>query len=159
LWPSYGGLYPFGFYGAGFYGGIVSGFSTPYSSYAPPYPPTYPVYSYQPAPAPAPVVIINQLPPIDEPRYVERRPAPRYEEQEESTLPARPEPYRPITYEIVFRNGKTVTALAYWVKDGRLHYVTTDHAMLDVPAASVDRNRSAEANEKRGVTFRMPAIR
>ncbi len=68
-----------------------------------------------------------------------------------------PEPYRPTIYKIAFQDHRTVSALAYWVKDGRLHYVTLDHAMRDAPVSSIDRRLSEQINGDQGVPFRLPA--
>ena len=105
---------------------------------------SYPSYSYS-APQ-APVVVVNQAPSYAPPvrdDYRDERPAP---------APA----YRTPIYKIAFQDHRIVSALAYWVKDGLLHYVTLEHEMKDVPIQSVDRRFSEQLNRDLGLTFRLP---
>ncbi len=152
--------YGFGFglgYGAGYWPAFYDGFGYGGLGY---YEPLWdasapmmsaPVYYYAAPPAPAaaaPVVIINQTPP---PPVYEQ--SPRYREPSENaeTPPAAPErePYQPTRYQIVFKDHHTVPALAYWIKDGTLHYVTPDFAMKAVPASSVEKRLRELPNHSR----------
>ena len=139
FWPSY--------YGGWFGGYVVSGFSTPwYSSpywsdyydgagYAPSYAPaTVYVYGQPAAPAAPPLVIINEPPP---PPAVRER---VYVDRSTEELPPPTEAYKAPSYDIRFKNGKTATAVAFWIQDGMLHYVTPhDYARHSVALSQVDR--------------------
>jgi hypothetical protein len=148
-WGGGVGFWPGGWGGVGF----VSGFSAP-AYYSDPWPAAYPVYSYPAVQAAPPVVIINQTPSYEPryiERYVERRPAREPDEDDE--------PYRPITYEIAFKDGRELTALAYWVRESTLNYVTRDYEIRQTPVASVDRARSRELNRPNGISLRLPPER
>jgi hypothetical protein len=127
-WPVfYGG---FGYYGGLGYYDNFGYFDNPwYTPYTPP--PVY-LYSVPPPASAAPVVVINETPSVpvyqEPPRYIERRTLPE---------PSREEPYRPAKYRLEFKDKHSVIALAYWIKDGTLHYVTPEFVMKSVPASSV----------------------
>jgi hypothetical protein len=133
---GYGGWdpYDYGYYGSGYYA---------------------PSYSYAPAESQSPVVVVNQQPPqYDYPSYSQSRgPEQGYEQGSAPPAPS----YRPTIYKIAFTDHKIVSALAYWVADGQLHYVTMDHAMREVPLSSIDRRFSEQLNRDQGVPFRLPA--
>ena len=126
-------------YGIGAYPVYIGGFSGDY----------YPGYTdpslagpqYQPAPPPPPVVI-NQyfgappsgLPPEESDVQVYSQPAP-------SAQAAAPiAPAEPRTYLIAYKDHSVYSALAYWVEDHTLHYVTTQntHNQADVNLIDVD---------------------
>jgi hypothetical protein len=153
-WGGWGWGGGIGFW-PGMWGGVgfVSGFSGP-AYYSEPWPAAYPMYSYPPVQAAPPVVIINQTPSY-EPRYVERYAERRPEREPEDDN----EPYRPITYEIAFKDGGELTALAYWVRETTLHYVTRDYEIRQAPLTSVDRARSSELNRPNGIRLRLPPER
>jgi hypothetical protein len=158
-------LYVGGFWGYGYpyYGYPYYGYSYPY------YDPAYygygyssaPAYNYgytaAPAPSSPPVVIVNNTSQPQQPESV--RP-------ERDTIQYRDEPetrqnatrYQPPDYSIAFRNHQIVHAVAYWVKDGRLHYVAQDHSLHDLPLGDVDRLFSEQINRDKGVDFRLPAL-
>jgi len=165
-WPYYGYGYGYGwpYYGAGYYGYPYSyGYGYPYydygysSDYAPAdY--SYPTYSY--APAQSPVVVVNQQPPAYEPQAAARdyrdEASGRGYDRDQAQAQG-PPPYRTPIYKIAFNDHTMVSAVAYWVKDGRLHYVTLDHEMRDVALSAVDRRFSEQVNRDLGLTFRLPA--
>lgn len=152
-WPYYYSGWPY----------VVSGFSygwgDPYydswdRTYSPYY--SYPAYSYGPSYAYAqqsPVVVVNQTPPS----YSAPPPPAREYRDDRDEPEARTPAYRTPVYKLAFQDHRIVSALAYWVKDGRLHYVSTDHEMRDVPLASVDRRFSEQLNRDLGLSFRLPA--
>ncbi len=115
---------------------------------------SYPTYSYGYAAAPSypPVVIVNasQPAPPMQPGTVQYR--------EETARRQNESRYQPPDYSIAFNNHQIVHAIAYWVKDGRLHYVTQDHSLHDVPLGDVDRLFSEQINRDKGVDFRLPAL-
>lgn len=175
---GYRGYYSRGFYGFGLYGygwpyygyGYGYGYGYPYSyggydyGYDPYYSTGYnyaPAYNY--APQQSPVVIVNRTDPgpgyYDDGRQMaQRRPAMDYEQDAENQGQAQQAPaYRPPIYKIAFTDHKIASALAYWVKDGRLHYVSMDHGLHDVPLSEVDRRYSEQINRDAGLEFRLPA--
>ena len=147
--PRYGGWGYRGWSYPAFVGGFGIGLGLGYgfggwSDYYGPgyyYPP--PVVYSQPSP---PVVIVNESRPDYEYREYRERPV--------EAAPARE--YQPTIYSIAFRDHRIVQALAYWVKDGRFHYVTRDHELRDVPLQEVDRRFSEQINRDRRVEFRLP---
>jgi hypothetical protein len=160
---GYGYGYPFyasGFWGYGYpyyYGGYP--YYDPYSygygaGYA--YAPSY-NYGYTSAPAQSspPVVIVNNTQPQSESVRPERDVIQYRDEPETRQNATR---YQPPDYSIAFRNHQIVHAIAYWVKDGRLHYVTQDHVLRDVPLGDIDRLFSEQINRDKGVDFRLPAL-
>ena len=150
---GYGGFRNYGYYPlyygwSGFYGG---GYDSYYGSNYSPY-----AYnnSYYSAPAPyyqpsAPIVVVNEGSAYPERNYQQ----PRYAEREPS--PAQ-QTYQPPIYSIAFRDGRVVEAVAYWVMDRTIHYVTLDHAMHQAPLAEVDKNLSLKLNRDNNVEFRLP---
>ncbi len=72
-------------------------------------------------------------------------PAPRVEENQ--------------TYLIAFKDHTIYAALAYWVEDGTLHYVTNQNTHNQVSLDLVDRELSDRLNRERSVDFRLPPRR
>lgn len=142
-WPYYGG-FGYGWDGDPYYSGYYNS-----ASYAPP------AYSYAPAASQSPVVVINEQPQYD---YAPpSRPVREYNDEERTEPPAQSStPYRPTVYKIAFTDHRIVSALAYWVKDRQIHYVTLDHAMHEAPVSSVDRRFSDQLNRDQGVPFQLP---
>lgn len=97
---------------------------------------------YPPAPPPPPPQTTPPEPPSQQQSYV-----PPQNRQTQSTL-----------YLIALNDHKIYPALSYWVEHNILHYVTTDHAMRQVPLSSVDRSMSEELNGERHVSFRLPPM-
>jgi hypothetical protein len=164
-WPRYWGygygypLYAGGFWGYGYpygYGYGYPYYDPSYYGYGYGYAPTY-NYGYASAPAQSspPVVIVNNTQPQSESVRPEREVIQYRDEPETRQNATR---YQPPDYSIAFRNRQIVHAIAYWVKDGRLHYVTQDHIMRDVPLGDVDRLFSEQINRDKGVDFRLPAL-
>jgi hypothetical protein len=59
----------------------------------------------------------------------------------------------PILYLIAFRDTTIRAAMTYWVADGTLHYLDTNHQEQRAPISSVDREMSAQLNRERHVPF------
>jgi hypothetical protein len=98
-------------------------------------------------------VVVNQQPQqYDYPSYSQGPPEQGYYGQAQAA-PV----YQAPVYKLAFKDHRIVSALAYWVTDGRLHYVTLDHAMREAPLSSVDRRFSEQLNRDDGVPFRLPA--
>jgi hypothetical protein len=156
-WPySYYGL-GFGL-GYGYYGGYWPSYGYYDASWYPWDSGYYPGYYTYSQPASPPVVVIQQDAPAPA-RIIERRGVQRNSDEDsdtslESVAPSRP--YKPPIYKIAFTDHKMVSALAYWVKDGVLHYVTVDHAMKEAPLASIDRRFTEQINRDQGLSFRLP---
>ncbi len=107
-------------------------------------------------PPPAPPVVINQYftqaPPPQGPA-VEDSDMQVYQQptrQSQADAPAAPEPR---TYLIAFRDHSVYSALAYWVEDHTLHYVTTQntHNQADLNLIDVDFTR--KLNQDRNLPF------
>jgi hypothetical protein len=113
----------------------------------------YAGYGYAPAPSYPPVVIVNEERPA--PAYAERRDRDTSAERDE-TPPQPARAYREPDYSIALRDHRIVHAIAYWVLDGKLHYVTKDNEMREIPLSEVDRLFSEQINRDKGVDFRLP---
>ncbi len=74
--------------------------------------------------------------------------------------PERPEPADDrVMFFIALKDSSVYTALAYWVEDGTLHYITSQGKHNQVSIDLVDRDTSSRLNEGRKVEFRLPAAR
>jgi hypothetical protein len=146
-YPRYGGWGYGGWSYPAFIGGFGIGFGYGFGGWSDYYGPSYyyppPVVYSQPSP---PVVIVNESRPGYE--YTD------YRERPAEAAPARE--YQPTIYSIAFRDHRIVQALAYWVKDGRLHYVTRDHELREAPLEEIDRRFSEQINRDKRVEFRLP---
>jgi hypothetical protein len=60
---------------------------------------------------------------------------------------------QPILYLIAFRDKTIRAAMTYWVADGTLHYLDTDHQEKQAPLSAVDRDLSAQINRERHIPF------
>jgi len=64
------------------------------------------------------------------------------------------------TYLIAFKDHTIYAALAYWLEDNTLHYVTNQNTHNQVSLDLVDRELSGRLNRERNVDFRLsPAVR
>jgi hypothetical protein len=136
-----------------------------FDSYADPY-----AYPQSVAPsvaqqsAPAPPVIINQYfsgPPPDQNAPVSQNyqsnPAP----QQAPDTGAASTPGAPLAppenyYLIAYKNHSVYAALAYWVEDGTLHYVTTQNTHNQASMDLIDIELTKNLNQARNVTFSLP---
>ena len=74
--------------------------------------------------------------------------------------PPRPEPSDDqVLFFIALKDSSVYTAVAYWVEDGTLHYITPQGRHNQVSIDLVDRPTSSKLNEGRKVEFRLPAAR
>ena len=72
----------------------------------------------------------------------------------------RPEPSDDqVLFFIALKDSSVYTAVAYWVEDGTLHYITPQGRHNQVSLDLVDRPTSTKLNEGRKVEFRLPAAR
>jgi hypothetical protein len=62
---------------------------------------------------------------------------------------------QPILYLIALRDDTIHAAMTYWVQDGTLHYLDTNHKEKQTPLSSVDRDMSARLNRERHVPFNL----
>ena len=60
---------------------------------------------------------------------------------------------KPPIYLIAFKDQSIVPAVAYWMEDGALHYVTMQHAQKRATLDLVDRELSQRLNDERHVEF------
>ncbi|MEP7366364.1 MAG: hypothetical protein ABI972_24155 [Acidobacteriota bacterium] len=60
---------------------------------------------------------------------------------------------RPTVYLVAMKSGEVYTALAYWLEDGTLHYITTKHAHNRASFELVDTDMSRQLNQERGLEF------
>lgn len=82
-------------------------------------------------------------------------PGPKFPDPAEKK-PETPEE-KPTLYLIAFKSGSVYPALACWVEDDTLHYITRDKSLNKASLALVDRELSQQLNQERGVEFRLPA--
>lgn len=139
-WPYYGYGYSPGYYG---YWGAGPYYDPYYGGGYPYYGGGYAAQTYSQQ---SPVIVVNQQPRQYDYAANDQAPPPQ---------PA-PAPYQPAVYKIAFKDHRIVSALAYWITDQDLHYVTLDHAMRVVALSSVDRRFSEQLNRDQGVQFRLP---
>jgi len=70
----------------------------------------------------------------------------------------RPEPSDDqVMFFIALKDSSVYTAVAYWVEDGTLHYITPQGKHNQVSLGLVDRQTSAKLNAGRKVEFHLPA--
>src|SRR5262245_43857814 len=142
-----------------------------------PYAVGVPMYYPEPAPPPAPVgmypqqqvapqVVINQnfVPETARPIVREYLPDSNggirvYEPSQRAQAESAPAAPDNPTYLIAFKDHTIYMALAYWVEDGTLHYVTNQNTHNQVSLDLVDRELSDRLNRERGVDFRLPPRR
>jgi len=60
---------------------------------------------------------------------------------------------RPTVYLVAMKSGEVYAALAYWLEDGTLHYITTKHAHNRASIELVDADLSKQLNQERGLDF------
>lgn len=120
------------------------------SSFAAPSAPAYPV---TPA-APAQPVIINQYfgSQGPEPQQQENAPAPAENTQPSAAANSTPQNY----YLIAYKNHAVYSALAYWVEDKTLHYVTTQNTHNQASLDLIDLNLTKTLNQSNDVPFTIP---
>jgi hypothetical protein len=117
--------------------------------YAAPPPPAAPVYSAPPVPQQP--VIINQY--FNSPPPGQTTPPAaatgNTSDDKPGDLLATPQNY----YLIAFKNHSVYSALAYWVEDKTLHYVTTQNTHNQASLDLIDIPRSKMLNQDRDVPF------
>jgi hypothetical protein len=134
-WYGYGGLYD-DFYGPSYDSGYYPAPEPPPPSVPMFYPPAAPPVTPQPVHS----VIHEYGPP----------------ESYAPAAPAAAQESGPILYLIAFRDKNIRAAMTYWVEDGTLHYLDTDHTEQHAPLTSVDRDLSVQLNHERRVPFNIP---
>ena len=126
------------------------------SSYAPDYS-SQTQLSPQQQYAPAPPVVINQYfapPASSEPvtgvyqPYTQRQQQPQAEDDQDSAAPT-PTKY----YLLAFRDHSVYSALAYWVEDKTLHYVTAQNTHNQVSLDLVDVEFTKQLNQDKSRPF------
>jgi len=132
------------------------------SSYYEPVDPGSGYYPQQPQQQMAPQVVINQNFVSETARPVVRE----YVSDENGAIrlyqpPAEqaPQVEENPTYLIAFKDHTIYAALAYWVEEGTLHYVTNQNTHNQVSLDLVDRELSERLNRERSVDFRLPPRR
>jgi hypothetical protein len=138
------------FVGGGYYGDPSS------YAYPPPQAPAQPNITIVMPPAQAnPPVIINQYGPESVPQAGGA--APPAGDAQLYQSPSGPQPDDRVTFFIALKDSSVYTAVAYWVEDGTLHYITPEGRHNQVSLDLVDRRTSATLNDGRKVEFRLPA--
>jgi hypothetical protein len=138
----------FGF-GLGYWGYPYYGYGYGYDPYSY-YPYYYPYDNYYPPVASYPSYDSG---PVAMSQTYSAPPAPSAQVRE---YPASPTEYREPIYLIAFKDHRIQAAVAYWVDDNTLHYVTREHQERQVPLDSIDRAFSEQINRDRRVEFRLP---
>jgi hypothetical protein len=150
------GLYPYGYsyYIPGYFDDLDSGYSDPYYGYGAA-PPAVPAYAPVPGPpvAPQQPVIINQYFGVQGPQGQANGPAPSNEPQAAAGGPlGSPQNY----YLIAYKNHAIYSALAYWVEDKTLHYVTTQNTHNQASLDLIDLTLTKNLNQANDVPFSIP---
>lgn len=122
------------------------------------------------APQPSPTVVINQsyapdrMNPVvtevdpETPETMSTYQAPVTQNPEgrpvrEATRPPSNAEGKPTVYLVAMKSGEVYTALAYWLEDGTVHYITTKHAHNRASLELVDVEMSRQLNRERGLEF------
>ena len=157
-----GGIVPVPVYIGGGYGGY--GFDSYYQP--------QPNVTVINVPQPSPTVIVNQsyAPDAMRPQVTEvgpetpatmstyQAPVTQYAEGlplSESMRPPSNADGRPTVYLVAMKSGEVYTALAYWLEDGTVHYITSRHAHNRASVELVDVELSRQLNEERGLKFNL----
>ena len=151
--------YPVFIGGYGGYGGYDdSGYYDSYGGYSGGAPPAQPNVTIvnTPPPAAAPPVVINQYfggpPPAqadDQGNQSVRFYQPQLQQGAESAV-AGPDAR---TYLIAYKDHSVYTALAYWVEDHTLHYVTTQNTHNQADLSLIDIDFTKKLNSDRSLPF------
>jgi len=145
--PGY--AYGYSFYVPNYYDGFDDG-----GSYTPSYgaAPLPPEEAYGPPPVPQQPVVINQyfgaqpLPQGNDPRQITDA------EAAAGDVIGTPQNY----YLIAYKNHAVYAALAYWVEDKTLHYVTTQNTHNQASLDLIDVTLTKSLNQSREVPFTLP---
>jgi hypothetical protein len=150
------GSYPYGYsyYIPNYFDFLNSG------SYYDPYyaaqmaPPAVPAYAAVPGPPAAPQqpVIINQYFGVQGPQPQTGGPEPGNEPQAAGGVIGSPQNY----YLIAYKNHAIYSALAYWVEDKTLHYVTTQNTHNQASLDLIDLALTKNLNRANDVPFSIP---
>lgn len=151
------GLYPYGYsyYIPGYFDYLDDGYySDPYYGYGAAAPPPAPAYVPVPVPAPAASqpVIINQYFGAQGPQPQAGAPEPGAEPQAAGAPIGTPQNY----YLIAYKNHAIYSALAYWVEDKTLHYVTTQNTHNQASLDLIDLTLTKNLNRANDVPFSIP---
>jgi hypothetical protein len=155
------GLYPYGYsyYIPGYFDDLDSGYSDPSYGYGSGYgynaaPPAVPAYAPVPGPpvAPQQPVIINQYFGVQGPQAQANGPQPSNEPQAAGGPLSSPQNY----YLIAYKNHAIYSALAYWVEDKTLHYVTTQNTHNQASLDLIDLTLTKNLNQANDVPFSIP---
>jgi hypothetical protein len=153
--PAAPRVYPYGVYPYG-YAWYVPGYSAGYSAWgddsyygaaAPPQAPDAPSAPLQP-------VIINQY--FGAQEHPEAEPVPQAAASELPLTAGDPIGTPQNYYLIAYRNHAVYSALAYWVEDKTLHYVTTQNTHNQASLDLIDVDLTKSLNRSRDVPFSIP---
>ncbi len=155
-------------------GGYRGGGGAVYVPYA--YPVAYPVYVQDQYPPqqlqqqqvvaqPSPSVIINNnYMPETAPRPVMREYSaeslqpPLGQQKPSQSTPEDAEPTgeaKPVVYLLAMKDGSIYSAVAYWIEDSTLHYITPRHDHNRASLDLVDREITDQVNRERKVPFKL----
>jgi hypothetical protein len=132
----------------------------------PPQPPAQVTIVNQAAPPPQ-IIINNQVPPQEPAKPVVREYGPDswkgsavsvYEAPVSQAAEGRPIETAATVYLIAFRDGVIYPAIAMWVEEDTLHYITKDGKPNKASMALVDREFSRKLNHERGLEIPLPAL-
>lgn len=135
-------------FGHGLYGGYGYGFGGFYGDYSN----EAPDYGYAPPAAPAGSNVTIVYPPAA-PAAPVHSVIHEYTQPEDYGTVAPAGDGAPVLYLIAFRDGNIHAAMTYWIEDGTLHYLDTNHKEQRAPVSSIDRELSARLNRERHVPF------
>lgn len=149
-----------------YYGGYYYGYDAP-AAPAPEYGYDPNAYAYDPNAAgqPSPVVIINQnfrpetaTPVIHDYSNVQL-PPPANQPQDQSANQAPAPDSSSIIFLIAMKDHTIYPALAYWVENNTLNYITTQGVHNSASLDLVDRDFSSQLNSERHIDFALPAAK
>ncbi|HTA46431.1 MAG TPA: hypothetical protein VK789_28505 [Bryobacteraceae bacterium] len=147
---AYGYPWGYSYYVPGYFDYLdTDSYPAPYSGAAavPPTP------AYAPAPgAPQQPVIINQYFGAQGPESQENNSGAPAPDKQRTASSGAPENY----YLIAYKNHAIYSALAYWVEDRTLHYVTTQNTHNQASLDLIDLNLTKTLNQSNDVPFTLP---
>lgn len=113
-------------------------------------------YSGAQQPPPPPQLQTQQPPVIINQYFAAPPPTPPPPAEQASQRPGDPIGPADNYYLIAYKNHSVYTALAYWVEDKTLHYVTTENTHNQASLDLIDLNLTKTLNQARQVPFSIP---
>jgi hypothetical protein len=144
-YPVYVGGYGYGY-----------GYGTDPNAQPAPQPAPTDVYAYPPQQAQPPVIIYQTfVAPGAQPPAEPEPDTGVYQAPSRPSTESAPGAKVPV-FLIAYTDHSVYTAVAYWVEDDTLHYITTDGKHNQASLSLIDRKMSEDLNKERDIDFRLP---